>query len=133
MTTQKIWAASTAPPTDHPYASALWLMRRHQVLHSLSQRIPGVWTRDDDGLFVDLEVLAETINDFDELVARSDRPAEGTAEYAFACMSRTEQSRLRLLATFSTVRVGFKVGDLGGFDDAGRLLIVDWLAAVGAA
>ena len=41
-------------------------------------------------------------------------------------MSRTEVSRLRLLATLGTERVEFAAYDLDGFDADGLRLIRDW-------
>ena len=45
---------------------------------------------------------------------------------ALAVMSRTEVSRLRLLATLGTERVEFATYDLDGFDADGLRLIRDW-------
>jgi len=44
-------------------------------------------------------------------------------------MSRTEQTRLRLLATFSTTRVSIRVADFDQLDANGTRLLHDWMDA----
>lgn len=138
----------TEPPADHLYASATWLLGRHPTLGALAQRVPGVVTVDSDGPGIDLERLAGALGERDELgaawkdyrlstpepedEAAAERweaagpPLGGPASRALAVMSRTEVSRLRLLATLAdTARSPFKVGDLYGFDEDGQALVRD--------
>lgn len=146
----------TEPPADDLYASAVWLLGRHPPLGALAQRVPGVVIVGGDGPEIDLDVLAGALRERDELgVAwagyRRSRPepAEeeagerweaggpplgGRGSRALAVMSRSEVSRLRVLATFAaTARSPFSVADLGGLDGQGQALVRDWCAAVQAA
>lgn len=141
------------PPADDLYRSATWLLGRHPQLAQLAERVVGVVAVEAGELEVDLQALAEGLADLDATfgattnarthlsVARTDYeawvdagPQLGTpAARCMAPMSRSEVSRLRPLAAFSSTRVGLRVGDLGGFDDAGHALVVDWCLAVVAA
>jgi hypothetical protein len=143
------------PPKNHLYASATWLLGRHPVLADLAQRIPGAVVGNEDGPYIDLDLLAAAISSVEEdaqawrayesshPAPESDEdpgryqdwcdagPQRSRATAAFMVMSPSEQSRLRLLAAFGgRMRVPFSVGDLYGFDDAGRRLIQDWCLAV---
>jgi hypothetical protein len=139
------------PPSDHYYASALWLCGRHPKLVELVERA-GVVVDDEDGRWFELDALADALADLDAYLTawqlyrdRTYEPREeaawerweaagptldNPAAVAIAPMSRTEQSRLRLLAFFASTRVGLRVSDLGGLDDEGRLLLHDWTLAV---
>jgi hypothetical protein len=155
------WPDTTAtlPPRDHPYASAVWLLGRHRQLADLVDRLPGtpgVAVLDEDGAWLDLDLLAEALIAVDEHAAawvayrarrreprnevawqawhdagpaQPDTPA-GRVAAAIACMSGTEQVRLRLLACFAPDGARFAVGMLTGFDQAGQHLICDWLEAI---
>ena len=132
--------STDAPPADHSYASAAWLLGRHPMLSALAQRIPEVVTVDDEGPYFDQDALTRAIAEYDSLldahrVLDDDRldAQLGEAGYAFARMSRTEQTRLRLLAFFGSERVGLRVADLHGLDAGGQLLLADWLEAVRSA
>ena len=79
--------------------------------------------------------LADAINAFDALAASGDRADLGerldsasSQVRGFAHLSRTEQTRLRLLASL-TDRVGLSMPDLRGFDSNGSRLLRDWSAA----
>lgn len=144
------------PPSDHLYASALWLLGRYPRLVALVERVPGVISTEDDGAqWFELEDLADVLRaldahrkawrDYEERTwqptdddayaaweARGPRP-DHPAVPALGVMSRTEVSRLRLLATFASGRVSLSVSDLGGFDAEGQDLIADWTRAVRAA
>ena len=150
------------PPTDHLYASAVWLLGRHPQLAELAARVPGVVEPDPDpepdadgsGLLLDLETLAQAVHDHDDHAAdwesytrhhlepqdddayerwRAAGPTASDTARAIGQMSGTEQARLRLLAVFAGVRVPFRVLDLHGLDDEGQRLLADWCAAVMAA
>lgn len=143
------------PPADHLYASALWLCARHPKLIALVERVPGVISNEDQEPWLELEDLADVINALDRHRAawadyerRTFAPAEDAAYAAWeargprpdhpaapavGAMSRTEVSRLRLLATFATTGVRLSVTDLGGFDDEGQELLRDWSRALLAA
>lgn len=145
------------PPEDHYYASALWLCGRHPVLVALVERVDGAVSRDDDGSdWFELDELAAALDALDAHRAawddyeRTHRPPHDDAAYdawqargpkathpgaeSIGVMSRTEVSRLRLLAFF--VPPAFpggrrlSVSDLSGFDDEGRLLLHDWTLAL---
>lgn len=139
------------PPSDHYYASALWLCGRHPKLVALVDRALVV-TEDEEGPWLELDALADALAALDAYHEawrlyreRTYEPREeaawerweaagptldNEAAAAIAPMSRTEQSRLRLLAFFAPTRVRLNVADLGGFDDEGRLLLHDWTLAV---
>jgi hypothetical protein len=145
----------TQPPKNHLYASAVWLLGRHPGLGRLALRVPGVVTFDADGPFIDLDLLASAFNGVEEY-SRTWRayeysnpapdadedsagyqawcdagPQPSTATVGLLPMSRSEKSRLRLLAAFAcSEQVPFPVGDLYGFDNAGRRLLADWCLAV---
>lgn len=147
-------ARHTEPPADHYYASAVWLLGRHHKLASLAERA-GVVSDDSDGLWLDLDELAEALARLDahraawaEYEKRTWQPTEDAAYAAWEArgpqqtneraraigvMSRTEVSRLRLLAFFATERVQLRVSDLAGFDSEGERLLLDWSRAVLAA
>lgn len=137
------------PPSDHLYRSATWLLGRHPQLAELVERVPGVLD-EEDGLFLDLDALANALVGLDTwhtawaaYVRAHPAPAEDRYDAfeeagpqrteqtrAVGAMSRTEQTRLRLLATFATGRVPFRASDLQGLDDNGQRLLVDWCAAL---
>lgn len=144
------------PPADHYYASALWLLGRHPRLVELVERVPDVITTDEDGPWFELDRLSEALAALDAYrdawrdyrnrtwEPREDGPAydkweaagpqlENAAAAAIGPMSRTEVSRLRLLATFAADPVRFRVSDLGGFDEEGQALLRDWTRALLAA
>lgn len=140
------------PPADHYYASALWLCGRHPRLVELVERVPGAVSLDEDGQWFELDYLAEAIAALDahrdawqlyrdttyeprEEAAWEAWEARGpkhtnVGAAAIGPMSRTEQSRLRLLAFFSPTPVRLRISDLGGFDDEGQDLLADWTLAV---
>lgn len=143
------------PPTDHYYASALWLCGRYRKLVQLVERVPGAVSHDDDGTdWFELDVLAEAIaaldanrTAWDEYRRTTYEPRDETAWDAWEArgpkhtnpdaaaigpMSRTEQSRLRLLAFFASppLRVQLSIADLSGFDDEGQEMLLDWTLAV---
>lgn len=143
----------TAPPVDHPYASALWLLGRHHQLARLVERVPGVVEVDDDGPGIDLRALAEAILAHDADIAawdayermwpaprdddayelwRQQGPSTTPAAQAISVMSSSEQTRLRLLATWSTTRVPLRVRDFRSLDSHGAALLGDWCTAVQA-
>lgn len=147
-------AAGDRPPSDHLYASAVWLARRHPTLLQLADRA-GVLVEDEEGdVVLQLDELAEALNALDEYFrawADYDRrtylrndatDAEVTAwekagpkhsnprSPAIAPMSRTEVTRLRLLAFFAGDRIALRAGDLYGLDDSGQSLLADWCRAV---
>jgi hypothetical protein len=161
MKTTITWPDTThdEPPADHLYRSATWLLGRHPKLAQLAERVPGVVSNDFplDGPEIDLErlVLALVELDADRAAwaeyerrrpapyddAKYDAweaagPPRGEQSQRLGEMSRTEVSRLRLLATFASSsprRVPFLVADLTGFDDEGQQLIADWCRALLAA
>jgi hypothetical protein len=142
----------TDPPGDHPYASAVWLLGRHPMLTFLLLRVPGVLTTDADGEHdLDLDALARAVADYDDhttawaaytrrriapsgeaaydaWVAAGPAPTPGAT--ALAAMSRTERTRVRLLAVFASTRTRLAVHDLAGLDDAGLRLVEDWCTAL---
>jgi hypothetical protein len=143
------------PPADHYYASALWLLGRHPRLVQLVERVPYVISTDQDGAWFELDKLSEALTALDVYLAawrdyrgRTWEPnddaayarweaagpqLDNEAAAAIAPMSRTEVSRLRLLATFAPDPVLFRVSDLAGFDADGQELIRDWARALLAA
>lgn len=143
---------SPHPPADHFYASALWLCARHPRLVELVERVGCLVDTDEDGRWFELDALADAIVALDAYTAawadyreRTYEPHDDAAwdrwdaagpkhtnpaAAAIAPMSRTEQSRLRLLAFFSPTRVQLRISDLGGFDDEGQDLLADWCLAV---
>lgn len=150
-------AAGDTPPSDHLYASAVWLARRHPTLLQLADRA-GVLVQDADGdVVLDLEELAAALNALDRYFTawtayershylRSDATDEQVRTWeeagpkhehplssAIGPMSRTEVVRLRLLAFFSADRIALRAGDLYGLDDSGQSLLADWARAVVAA
>ena len=150
-------AAGDTPPSDHLYASAVWLARRHPTLLHLADRA-GVLVEDSDGdVVLDLDELADALNALDRYLsewrdyeqshylrrdasdaeynaweARGPKPTNPRVP-AIAPMSRTEVTRLRLLAFFSPDRIALRVSDLGGLDDEGQELLRDWTRALLAA
>lgn len=154
-----IWPDTTnaEPPGDHLYRSALWLLGRHPKLAELAERVPGVVSQTLDGPDIDLERLVFALVELDdnrrawaEYERRRPAPYDddrydawelagpgkpGEMAQAIGVMSRTEASRLRLLATFAASapewrRVPFMVADLSGFDEEGQELIRDWCRAI---
>jgi hypothetical protein len=153
----KLWtppaAAGLLPPSGHLYASAVWLVRRHPRLLELADRAGVVRPPDEDGdVLLDLDELAAALNaldaywlawkeygeppyreeDYDAWVARGPKHTHPLSA-AIAPMSRTEVTRLRLLAFFSSDRIALRAGDLYGLDNEGQSLLRDWSAAVLAA
>jgi hypothetical protein len=150
-----VWPATHGqePPRGHCYGAAIWLLGRHQMLAELAARIPGVIDADDGGPGIDLDALAEAVSGYDTHTAACDeyqrrhRPPAGDHAYtrwqaagpqatpavqAVAVMSCSEQTRLRLLATFAAVRVPLRAGDFASFDGEGSRLLADWCQAVQA-
>jgi hypothetical protein len=121
-----------APPADHPYAAALWLVRRHPQLAELARRVPGVHGHDSQGPWLDLDALADGINHYDDDQAPEDDTIASAAACEFSRLSGSEQGRLRLLATMGWSSVRFRVGMLSAFDQAGQALIGDWYTALRA-
>jgi hypothetical protein len=144
-----------APPADHFYASALWLLGRHPSLVRLVERVPGAVATDEDGPWLALDELADALDTLDgyllawrEYRASTYEPRDedkwqawedagprtsNAGALAIAPMSRTEVSRLRLLAFFappSGTGRRLTVSDLGGFDHEGQRLLRDWTAAL---
>jgi hypothetical protein len=120
-----------APPADDSYAAALWLVNRHRQLAELARRIPGVHGRDSQGSWLDLDLLADGINAYDDDRAEDDTFASA-AVCEFSRMSTSEQGRLRLLATLGWSSVRFRVGMLSAFDANAQALIGDWYTALRA-
>lgn len=149
-------AAGDRPPSDHLYASAVWLARRHPTLLELADRA-GVLVEDDDGdVVLDVDELADALNALDRYFAawqayrdRSFTDHMTDAAYqawedagpqhthprspSIGPMSRTEVTRLRLLAFFAGDRIALRAGDLYGLDSEGQGLLADWCRAVLAA
>jgi hypothetical protein len=123
--------AEDGPPADDPYAAALWLVNRHRQLAELARRIPGVHGRDSQGPWLDLDLLADAINTYDDDQADEDT-LTGAAACEFSRLSGSEQGRLRLLATLGWSSVRFRVGMLSAFDANGQALIGDWYTALRA-
>ncbi len=137
MITRMTTTRNGPPPPDHPHAAAWWLIQRHEVLVALCQRLPGAWDHDagPDEFPFDTGVIAAAINSFDALATsgkradlgdRLDRANIQVREFGY--LSRTEQTRLRLLASL-TDRVGLSMRDLRGLDMNGSRLLRDWSAA----
>jgi hypothetical protein len=152
--TRVMWpdTTHTDPPGDHPYASAVWLLGRHRLLTFLLLRVPGVITTDSHGEHdLDLDALAQAVADYDDhttawaaytrrriapsgedaydaWVAAGPTPTPGAT--ALAAMSRTERTRVRLLAAFASTRTRLALHDLAGLDDAGQRLVEDWCVAL---
>lgn len=142
------------PPADHYYLSAVWLLARHYKLAALAERA-GVVSDEDGQLWLELDHLGEALADMDAHRAAWDAyerrhpvPSDddrftiwerngpeqtNPRAKAIGVMSRTEVSRLRLLAFFSTERVQLRADDLAGFDAEGERLLRDWSRAVLAA
>jgi hypothetical protein len=149
---------TVAPPADHLYRSATWLLGRHPRLALLTARIRGVVTVDDSELSVDLDHLAEVLSavtpyvtaweDYEyrnqppegddaygawrEAGPKADSFAEGLSDYLV--MSSGEIAALRLLATLaSTSSVPpFGVAHIRSLDEEGQRLVEDWCAVVRA-
>lgn len=138
------------PPAGHPYAAALWLLGRYPQLAVLVARVSGVVERDRGKLRLNLDDLANAVVGLDahrqawrEYEAdrsapyddaaydrwRADGPKASPQVDAIAVMSDSEQTRLRLLATFSFVRIPLRVADFSSFDTNGAALLADWHAA----
>lgn len=136
-------------PADSLFASACWLVARHPLVMALARRVPGAVDPEGDVL---PWILAEAFEALDEHNAawrdyetdspapaddgRYDAwveagPAPSPAVAALGVMSRTEVTRLRLLATLNNdTPVPFTVGMLHGFDTAGQAFVQDWTLAV---
>lgn len=122
----------TPCPTYLPYGAALWLLGRHPQLTALVDRIPGAVTHPDGETELNPLRLAEALNAFDATRIAMPHPSLHEAVDAVAVMSRTERTRLRLLAFLSPARVALALGDLDGLDDEGTHLLDDWWTALRA-
>src|SRR5512147_595982 len=135
-----VWPDTThaAPPTDSPHRTARWLLGRYPQLAELVDRIPDAVDTDDDGPFLDVDVVADAVRDLDAWQAamaayrtRTHEPDDNAAWYAWraagpqptpgaealATMSRTERGRVRLLAFWAgPPGILLNVGKLHGFD-----------------
>lgn len=141
------------PPTGNRYAAAAWLLGRHPHLAMVADRVPGVPVDigTDGQPEIDLDALADALLGLDTDRAawaayEADHPAPTDdrrydaweaagpplrqTSRAIGPMSRTEASRLRLLAVFSSERVPFGIWDTVGLDDGGRRLLADWCRAL---
>ena len=140
-----------SPPVDDNYRAAVWLVARHPALARLVDRVPGMVDADADA-DLELDVVGDAVRALDayhrawaEYRATTWEPNQDEAwerwadagpalddfgprgaVAALGVMSRTEVSRLRLLATLGTERVEFAANDLDGFDADGLRLIHDW-------
>jgi hypothetical protein len=143
------------PPVGNQDAAAAWLLGRHPQLSVLAGRVPGVVSVGVDGLpEIDLDALADALgavetdraawaeyevthpapgddDEYDAWAAAGPKPHPGAR--SIGVMSRTEGSRLRLLAVFSSQRVPLGIWDTQGLDDARRQLLSDWCRALLAA
>jgi hypothetical protein len=124
-------------PTGSTYASAVWLLGRHDQLAALAARIPDLVHQDVDGSqWIDLDHLAKVISrcDATRATGRGIDDEDGLAIPVrhFGVMSGTEQTRLRLLAVFATTRVPLRSLDLSSLDEAGQRLLADWFQALHA-
>ncbi|HET9656357.1 MAG TPA: hypothetical protein VFP72_13460 [Kineosporiaceae bacterium] len=156
MATAITWPETTARPrNDSSWWQACWLITRNPQLKGLVQRLPGFLHADEQGeVDFELRKLSEAFRALDAYRAawkkyeqthyppRDDDAYErwadagpklgddepGRIASAIAPMSRTEQGRLRLLATLGDERVEFCTGDLSGWDDQGHALIRDWMS-----
>jgi hypothetical protein len=147
------------PPSTNAYGSAVWLLGRHPQLAALVARVRDVihWNDPDDPEEpeLDLDALAAAVNALDAAraawadyerrspapgwdagddayeawEAAGPPPAEGAA-HDIAVMSRTEATRLRLLAVFAADGVRLSVHDLSGLDPNGQALLADWCRAL---
>ena len=139
------------PPADHLYLSATWLLGRYPQLARLVERVPGVVEIGEDGVGVDLGVLAEAITRQAQAHAEwldyqsthqppeeeeaytaweADAPSTSAGAQAVNGMSGTERTWLRLLATFAATGVTLTVADLQSLDAAGHEFLADWCRAV---
>jgi hypothetical protein len=147
------------PENDSPWYSARWLVGRHQSVQRLLVRVPGAISWEDHEPWVEVENLADATNALDSYRAawgayratsfepeQEDRwavwdaagpsiddfckpPLRPTVS-GIAVLSRTEQTRLRLLATLGDTRVLFSLNDLSGFDPEGQRFVIDWFALI---
>jgi hypothetical protein len=143
-------ATAPEPPEGDRYTAARWMVDRNPSLSRLLGRVPNFIDRDGDP---DVDLLAETINEYEQYVAswtvyeqrfpapadddrfetwREAGPQPTALVGAISVMSPTERARLRMLATFSRSRVPTSVLDFGSLDDSGRALLTDWTIAVRA-
>ncbi len=140
------------PPADHLYLSATWLLGRYPQLARLVERVPGVVEIGEDGVGVDVGVLAEAIvgqargaAEWLEYRSKHQPPEEEGEAYiaweaggpptsagaeAVNAMSDTERTWLRLLATFAATGVTLTVADLQSLDAVGHEFLADWCSAV---
>jgi hypothetical protein len=111
-----------------------------------------------DGVFLDLDALADAIHDLDtaraawveytrshpepgygatdveyEAWEKAGPPRAAGAAHDIAVMSSTEATRLRLLAVFAPAGARLSAVHLRGLDPAGRALLADWCRALVAA
>lgn len=124
---------NTQCPRDHLYGSARWLLGRHKHLARVLDRVPGGIDEDGDP---DLDLLAAALTARD-IAADGRGPVVLTAEMrdavqAIGVMSHSERTRLRILASFSVLRVPVSALDFRGLDDEGWSLFRDWAIAVEA-
>ena len=140
------------PPADHLYLSATWLLGRYPQLARLVERVPGVVEIGEDGVGVDVGVLAEAIAGQARSAAEwleyrsTHQPPEEEGEAYIAweaggpptsagaeavnAMSHPERTWLRLLATFAATGVTLTVADLQSLDAVGHEFLADWCSAV---
>jgi len=140
------------PPADHLYLSATWLLGRYPQLARLVERVPGVVEIGEDGVGVDVGVLAEAIAgqaraaaEWLEYRSKHQPPEEEGEAYiaweaggpptsagaeAVNAMSHPERTWLRLLATFAATGVTLTVADLQSLDAVGHEFLADWCSAV---
>jgi hypothetical protein len=145
------------PPEADRMMAVRWLCRRHPEILELAARLPGAIDSDGDlnpaliaaGFTVwdmwqrlSLPALPEwildpaatpcTAPDGEHDHSECDDEWSTLLAIALSKMTRSERNRLRLIAAFSATGVLFGVHHLDGFDQQGRRLLADWLAAVHA-
>ena len=154
MSTSVAWpnTSTQEPPAGNRYAAAAWLLGRHPHLATVVARVPGVVQDGPEGPDIDLEALADALlgldadmaawaayeashprpddeRDYDDWLDAG--PTSRPTTRAIGPMSRTEVSRLRLLAVLAGERVPFGLWDTVGIDDDGRRpLLTDWCRAL---
>jgi hypothetical protein len=144
------------PSASDGYQVAVWLLGRHPRLGTLVSRVAGVVHEGDaDGEFgIDLDHLGEVFADaprwgeaWDQYETHNPPPLDDAAyerwrqrgprpdDFSLGLsdllvMSSGEVASLRVLATLSTIRIPFKVGDLASLDAHGQRLVADWCRVV---
>lgn len=138
-------------PPGYAWGDARWLVGRHGMLADLVERA-GCWTGDEEGRWVDLNQLKQTIRGLDayraawaEYQTLHPAPSDDArydaweaagpdADDVAPCvplagilpMSGSEVGRLRLLATIGNGRIEFSLADLDGWDFDGQATKADW-------